>query len=399
MHASQVLHKVKEFSTGTMHLARRQALEAVVRAAVRGRRVSVKGLGRAMESKVAPKHCIKRADRLLSNRDLHEEGFGEYVALGHRLIGSTRRPVIVVDWSDLDACKRHFLLRAAVPMGGRTLSVYEEVHRVKTKEKPKTHKEFLARLHKVLPQGCRPIVITDTGFRTPWFKQVECYGWQWVGRVRHRHKIQYTQDGEGVECKSLYPQASRTPKAIGCVRLTQSNPLTSQLVLYKAARKGRVKNTRFGQRARAKHSEKNAARAREPWLLATSLPVSPQGAAKVVKVYASRMQIEEAFRDLKSSRFGLSLEYSGTRQLQRLRILVLIASVAIVVLWLVGKATQLTQHHRHYQANTVRNRVVLSTLFIGLQVINDPRVNLRKADVLAAAKVLQNIAQAPMSDY
>ncbi len=82
------------------------------------------------------------------------------------------------------------------------------------------------------------------------------------------------------------------------------------------------------------------------------------------------MQIEEAFRDLKSSRFGLSLEYSGTRELERLQILMLIASVAIVVLWLLGKATELSQQHRHYQANTVRNRVVLSTIFIGLHVID-----------------------------
>jgi hypothetical protein len=36
MHASEVLHKVVKFSTGTMHVVRRQALEAIVRAAVRG---------------------------------------------------------------------------------------------------------------------------------------------------------------------------------------------------------------------------------------------------------------------------------------------------------------------------------------------------------------------------
>ena len=33
-----------------------------------------------------------------------------------------------------------------------------------------------------------------------------------------------------------------------------------------------------------------------------------------------------------------------------------------------GKATELTGQHRHYQANTVGNRVVLSTIFVGLKV-------------------------------
>jgi hypothetical protein len=29
-------------------------------------------------------------------------------------------------------------------------------------------------------------VITDAGFRAPWFRAVEAMGWHWIGRVRHR---------------------------------------------------------------------------------------------------------------------------------------------------------------------------------------------------------------------
>jgi hypothetical protein len=53
----------------------------------------------------------------------------------------------------------------------------------------------------------------------------------------------------------------------------------------------------------------------------------------MVALYAARMQIEEAFRDLKSNRFGLSLEYSGTCELECLQILLLIGSLALIVLW------------------------------------------------------------------
>jgi hypothetical protein len=72
----------------------------------------------------------------------------------------------------------------------------------------------------------------------------------------------------------------------------------------------------------------------------------------VVKLYALRMKIEEAFRDVKSTRFGLSLELHRTYQVERLQILLLIATLALMVAWLMGKATELTGQHRHYQANT-----------------------------------------------
>jgi hypothetical protein len=105
------------------------------------------------------------------------------------------------------------------------------------------------------------------------------------------------------------------------------------------------------------------------------------------------MQIEEAFRDLKSTRFGLSLELHRTYQLERLQVLLLIATLVLIVAWLLGKATQHTGQHRHYQANTVRGRVVLSTIFIGLKVIDDPRLTLRLADVIAAINSLHEIIQ------
>ena len=83
-------------------------------------------LGRSIKSEAKEKHCIKRADRLLSNRRLQGERVGIYTELTRQLIGNKQRPVMIVDWSDMDECKRHFLLRASVPMEGRSLTVYEE---------------------------------------------------------------------------------------------------------------------------------------------------------------------------------------------------------------------------------------------------------------------------------
>ena len=78
--------------------------------------------------------------------------------------------------------------------------------------------------------------------------------------------------------------------------------------------------------------------------------------------------------------------------------LLLNATLALTVAWIIGKATQHTGKHRHYQANTVRDRVVLSTIFLGLKVIDDPPVSLRLADVIAAINSLHENLQKHSQD-
>ncbi len=103
------------------------------------------------------------------------------------------------------------------------------------------------------------------------------------------------------------------------------------------------------------------------------------------------MQIEESFRDLKSTRFGLSLEMHLTYREERLQVMLLIAALALMVAWLMGKATEVTEQHWQYQANTVRTRRVLSTIFIGLKMLGDRRTELTARDVIIAWVTLQEI--------
>ena len=162
------------------------------------------------------------------------------------------------------------------------------------------------------------------------------------------------------------------------------------IVLYKAKPKGRVRLGKMGQKKRNRTSLVASARAREPWLLATSLSVA---AKEIVQIYATRMQIEEAFRDLKCPRFGLSLYQNGTYKIERMAILVLIGSLTQTFAWLLGKATKLVGKHRHFQANTVTHTNVLSTIFIGIQVFRDWRSRLSIQTFSLANKQLQSITQ------
>jgi predicted GTPase len=133
-----VSHKILFNTLPWIHASRINALHECLLAAIDSHRLSVTGIGRSINSAAKEKHCIKRADRLLSNRHLWAEREGIYHTMTRLMVGNIHRPVIVVDWSDLDPHKRHFLIRAAVALEGRSHTLYEEVHTVKTKEKPAT---------------------------------------------------------------------------------------------------------------------------------------------------------------------------------------------------------------------------------------------------------------------
>lgn len=155
-------------------------------------------------------------------------------------------------------------------------------------------------------------------------------------------------------------------------------------MIYKGKLKGRKHKNRLGEIASNAYSRKKAEGQREPWLLATSLPPSSTLAKQAVKLYQCRMQVEEGFRDIKSHRFGLGLNYHRTSSVARLQRLLLIANLAPIVLWLMGQATVDRGLHYQFQANSTRHKRVLSTLFIGLQMMQGSRIQLTQADINSA---------------
>ena len=107
---------------------------------------------------------------------------------------------------------------------------------------------------------------------------------------------------------------------------------------------------------------------REPWLLVSSL-TGRNAAKKVVNLYKLRMTIEESFRDLKSSQYGLSLEKSCTRRAHRRDILLLIGMLATLIAWLMGKAGERKNIQYQFQSNSIKNRRILSFFYLGCQMI------------------------------
>jgi hypothetical protein len=110
---------------------------------------------------------IKRADRPLGNGHLQQEAGSIYGALWRVLLARIAEPVILVDWSDLKADQALHLLRAALPVGGRALTLYEEVHPQSKLNNQLIHIRFLRPLAEILPPGTEPIIIADAGFKVP----------------------------------------------------------------------------------------------------------------------------------------------------------------------------------------------------------------------------------------
>jgi transposase len=117
---------------------------------------------------------------------------------------------------------------------------------------------------------------------------------------------------------------------------------------------------------------------------------------KVVKIYATRMQIEESFRDLKT---GLKMNACGSRKSPRLQVLLLIALVAQYLLFLLGLAVKAAGMHRRYQANSIKNRNILSNQFIGLRAYKDKQLKLLKKHWKAAIDELNALIAAPQASF
>jgi hypothetical protein len=101
---------------------------AAIQALTLGAKARVTSLGRHVTGTAFDKHKIKRMDRLLSNPHLYQERRNIYTALTHRLVKGLAEPIILIDWSPLCADQSWQLLRAALPVRGRTITLYEEVH-------------------------------------------------------------------------------------------------------------------------------------------------------------------------------------------------------------------------------------------------------------------------------
>lgn len=393
MHACAVLQKVLSPVIDSLDARNARNLLFAVAALLAGRRLTLMELARHWPRAERVHAPLKRADRLLGNPRVQAVRTRLYQAAMAWLV-CCPRPVLIVDWSELKSDGKWHLLRAGVVSRGRTLTLYEEVHPEARKNARAVEAAFLKRLRAMLPAEARPIVVTDAGFRVPWFRAVEALGWHWVGRIRHRARVQplgAAPDTPFLPRQALYPRARQRARTLGVFALTESKRLPCQLVLARRARGDRGQLTRAGHRARGGHARKMAARAKEPWLLGASRSLADLTAADIVRLYAKRMQIEQSFRDLKSHRYGCAFEDTLTRDPRRLEMLLLIHALATLAAWLEGVVVLTATIARGGQLSRASHH---STVWIGWERLRRQSNRLSRTFVLATSQLRELLADA-----
>lgn len=368
MRASEVLQKVFGSALDRLHAFQRRNLALAVDALTACRRLTLMDLARAWPGALRVRAPLKRLDRLLSNASMHAKREGLHVAMATWLLVA-KRPLIVVDWSDLKGDGRWCLLRAAVPVGGRTLTLLDRVVPLRALGNGGQQREFLKDLQRLVPAGIRPIVISDAGFRSDWFAALDQIGWDWIGRVRGRVLVRADATTCWVQCKALHAQQRRSPFDLGIHDLTRSRPLACRIVLSgKRTRTGRRSLTRSGKVSADRRRLKPAQAAREPWVLACSSGLADFTPARLVAAYGRRMQIEEGFRDLKSHRYGQGFEDSLSRKQARIAMLLLVHALATFAAWVIGLAARTDGLDQHViPAPSARRRY--STIRLGWEIL------------------------------
>lgn len=375
MSPSTILKQCLREVFSRMHSATVQVLLKAVDAFGAGSWLTMTELARHWPGAERVSAPLKAVDRLLSSKQVARYRAMLYGGLTRWLIRQGR-PLIVVDWSDLKADARFRLLRAGLAVEGRTVTLYEEVHPRARSGKTKVETAFLRNVACLLPADCCPIVITDAGFRTPWFRAVQRLGWDYVGRVRGMVKVQSLDPHScaiWTMCSDLHRLAPREgARELGMYRLSQQTQLESRLIVHKAPRKGRHAKTLAG-RVRRDHLSRKAARsAREPWLLATSLSRQEATMRRVVNIYARRMGIEESFRDLKSGDLGAGFEHSRTHKGKRLAHLLMVFALAQLTAWLLGWCEEERGQGGRLEARNTTERKHHSLWRLGVEVMKRP---------------------------
>lgn len=391
MRPIKLLHNFLRKELPFIHKKRLQGIESCCEALIKGNTLSLTHLGRNITNKVKEGSNIERVNRLLGNQHLHEEIPSFYRVVNRLLIEDESTPWIHVDWSCISSTTQLYVLRATLSMRGRSFTVYQEVYPKKKENNHETHVQFLNTLKNLLPSTVKPIIVTDAGFKGPWFSAVLSMGWDYVGRLRGNISFKLHATNTWFLCEKFHETVTTTPAYIGQGLLTQTNEIDCHFIGYKSLKKERLKLNKNKTKCIGGHSQKHAKANKEPWVLATSLPYSRLLAEQTVKIYKQRMQIEETFRDTKCNRYGFGLCESGTKSDRRMNVLLLIDFIVTLICWQSGILAEENGMASDFQAHSAKFKNVLSIVYLGKQVIKK-KINMTKRQFCRVISLMKKLA-------
>lgn len=383
MHAEKILRRFVLTHMQAVHVSRRESLVNAVYAITRSHPLRLSGLARGMAGTGTHKAALKRADRLLGSRRIAAENDCASRAVVKQLAAMRQELAIAVDWSS-SAPGGHFVqLRAslALPGMGRAITLCQHVYPGDQMGSPCAEEALLQWLKTIIPAHVRVILITDAGFRRPWFQAVAAQGWSWIGRVRKGGKLRLPEDPHWHQAADCFAKARRKPRRWQDCTITKTFAWPCDLVLHQRPhRQGRPRRELPNRNRYRKAVLEAKASHKEPWLLACSQDLRHYRPDEIVALYALRMQIEETFRDTKSTTFAMAMQTARSRAPERLLGLLMLAMLAAFFLWHLGQLAEAEGLHRRYRATTRSTREI-SLIFLGLLLCRETRLPLSQLGI------------------
>lgn len=358
-----------------IHAARLSAVLDVSAGLRHSQNLSLSELGRNLPGNAKLKNKIKKVDRLEGNKALHNELFTLYQGLSSFVftyISQEPTLPLVVDVCCLKDDREIQMLSAEIAIKGRSIPLYREVYRdIEIKGRAQ---DFLKELSLCLPRNRRVIIIMDAGFHEEWFKEIEVLGWYWLCRIRGVKSVKLSEELGWKVIKELIPHIKSKTTHYENALLTKDHERPCRMITTYRKPKGRKVKTSRGKTTSTLSNGSYSQANREPWILATNLPLE-LGPVNVVNLYFKRMQIEESFRDIKSHQFGLAGRYVRTQSVDRWGVKMLLAAIVQITYWVIGVVAHSQNKQQYFQANTVKDKKIFSYFTLGKLMIEHNQLN------------------------
>jgi hypothetical protein len=375
MSINELLHEELSDLCPDVHSTRLQALMDVATGLQRCKRFTISDIGRHLQSESDLKHRIKKVDRLFGNKHLYSELADIYAGLSHyvfKYIAHDKAIPIVVDLCYLKDGYDVQMLSAEVATQGRTIPIYREVFGIN--ELKGRESEFIKKLSNCIPAGRDVVIIMDAGFGDSWFDAIELNNWYWLVRARGGKYIKLSETGEWQEASELYSIANTRAKCYENAYITKKQSRLCRVVMKRGSVISKRKTPSRLPRNYNSANGNYQRLAKEPWILATNLPKQFTTTA-ILNMYKKRMQIEESFRDVKSTRYGLGARYIQTRCVYRWGIAMLLASIVQIMLWIIGVVGHARGFQKRFQSNTVKHKKIFSYFYLGQMIVEFNALN------------------------
>ena len=286
-----------------------------------------RGLARAKQCHI--KHSIKQIDRTAHNDKIQTKYCESQLA--KFLIGQRSRIVVAMDWTVFAKDKHMTItLRLITRHGRATPLLWNTVPTEDLKGKKSQYVfSLLEKLRCLVPQSCQVIILGDREFGTlrNMKKLTDELNFDYIFRVKRNFTV---KDSGGVSKLAHAWLDEEQATCIDNAKVTVQEYGVKKVVICK---------------------EKNM---KDMWVLVAS--TNNLAIQTIMNYYGKRWGTETSYRDEKDLQYGLGMKKARMASTEKRDRLFLISAIAIIILTLLGAASEAVGYDKYIKANTTKKR-------------------------------------------